>query len=94
MSKLIQLQINKATYHKWLAGLCLLVAYLSPAKFPGLPGWLGAGGLLLLAATFFTTPQLSTATQSRPHIAATKYVLIAVSLALVVASVVVWSVER
>ena len=44
MSNVIQLQINKATYHKWLAGLCLLVAYLSPAKFLNRPGFPGDSG--------------------------------------------------
>ena len=83
--------LSRSTYHRWLAGFCLLLAYLSPTKFPGLSGWLGAGGFLLLSAVAFTTPKLVSDPKSLPPL---KLILAVVSLLLIVASVVVWSIER
>lgn len=94
MRSVVPLQKNMAENSRWLAALCLLIAYVSPAKFPGISGWLGAGGFLLLAATLFTTPRISAPSRFGPRITSIKYVLVAVSLMLVVASVVVWSVDR
>ena len=85
---------GKDVRHKWGAALCLLVAYLSPTKFPGLSGWLGASGFLLLSAVIFTTPEFAANDKRNSRIPTIKYVLIFLALSLVVASVIVWSVER
>ncbi|MCY1451090.1 hypothetical protein D9M71_679390 [compost metagenome] len=86
--------LSRSNQNRWFARLCALIACLSPAKFSGISGWLGAGGFLLFAAVAFTTPQLVSAPQDHSRTSPLKLVLMAISLLLIVASVVVWRIER
>lgn len=87
-------QEGKCSCYKWGAALLFLVAYYSPSKFPGLSGWVGAGGFLLLSFVVFTTPELVVDGKGGSRIPLIKYLLILLAICLIVASVVVWSVEQ
>lgn len=79
--------------HLWFAAGFALVALASTSRFPGLSGWLGAAGWFAMGALFVYNPALAA---RRPHF--TRYhragpVVLGAALLLIVASVVVWSVE-
>ncbi|TYT27000.1 hypothetical protein FZO89_12430 [Luteimonas viscosa] len=83
-----------ARAHLWIAGLCAVVAYLSPTRFQGLPGWLGAGGWLLLGVLVLANPTLAAARPRFTRHPGLASMLAFVSLSLIVGSVVVWPIDR
>lgn len=78
----------------WVALAFAFLAYCSLREFPGLPGWLGAIGWVVVAGLVYRHPSLleprARAHKHAPRVTA----LLALALALIVASVVVWSVEH
>ena len=70
-------------------------ACMSVGKFPGAPGWIGGAGWLLLATTFFATPSTVVTGPgfSKPNGGLT-VLSFALSLALIVGSVLIWAGTR
>jgi len=80
--------------HLWFAAGFALVALASTSRFPGLSGWLGAAGWLTMGALFAYNPALAA---QRPRFNCHHRigpVVLGAALLLIVASVVVWSVEH
>lgn len=70
-------------------------ACMSVGKFPGASGWIGGVGWLLLAATLFARNSIATIGPGLSKSKAGLTVLsLALSLALIVSSVVIWAGAR
>lgn len=81
--------------HHLAALVCGAVGYSSIAKFPGASGWIGFLGCLSMAACFLLEPGLAANRSPRKlmYPRATP-VVVATSLFLMVASVVIWGAAR
>jgi len=80
--------------HLWLAAGCAVMALVSPDKFHGMPSWLGAFGWFGLSALLAFNPYLATTKPRFTSHPKTSLAAMAVSLLLIVSSVVIWSLER
>ena len=88
--------VSSSNLRRLLVPLGLTVfACISVGKFPGAAGWIGGAGWLLLAATIFARPSTVVTSEglSRPNGGLT-VLSFALSLALIVGSVVVWAGAR
>ncbi len=88
-TKATQLQLSN-----WVVVGCILAAYISPGKFPGWAGWLGAFGFAAIAALIYKNPILLSSKEVEFRKTPILLTTFASALALTVASVVTWSIDR
>lgn len=81
--------------HHLAALICGVVGYSGMAKFPGESGWIGFLGCICMATCFLLDPGLAVNSKlGKLRYPRATPIAVAFSLIIVVASVVIWSIDR